>query len=141
VRNYRADRGAAPTAPVELWIAPDSPEAGVARSLEPLAPMLRHLGRLEKDPTFGPPPAGAFRDIVAGVAVGLALPEQAPAASSEKTSKEIASLDDEIASHRAKLNNPAYVEKAPPAVVEKTRKRLVELEKRRADLSAGLTPA
>jgi valyl-tRNA synthetase len=141
VRNYRADRGAPPTAPVELWIAPDSPEAGVARSLEPLAPMLRHLGRLEKDPTFGPPPAGAFRDIVAGVAVGLALPEQAPAASSEKTSKEIASLDDEIASHRAKLNNPAYVEKAPPAVVEKTRKRLVELEKRRADLSAGLTPA
>jgi valyl-tRNA synthetase len=74
---------------------------------------------------------------VAGVAVAMELPEQESSGSSEKAQKELASIDDEITSHRAKLNNPAYVEKAPAAVVEKTRRRLIELEKRRSDLSAG----
>jgi valyl-tRNA synthetase len=138
VRNFRGDRGAAPTAPVSLWIAPDSPDGVLAESLAPLASMFRHLARLdESGPRFGPPPASAFRDIVAGVAVAMELPEQESSGSSEKAQKELASIDDEITSHRAKLNNPAYVEKAPAAVVEKTRRRLIELEKRRSDLSAG----
>jgi valyl-tRNA synthetase len=142
VRNFRTDRGASPTAPAELFIAPDSPDAALARALEPLASVLRHQGRLEaSSPRFEAPPSTSFRDVVAGVAIGIALREQISAGASEKNQKEIAGLDDEIAAHRAKLNNPAYVEKAPAAVVEKTRRRLIELEKRRADLSAGVSPA
>src|SRR6185369_1177151 len=43
VRNFRSERGAPPTEPVELAIAPDSPHADV---LAEVAPVLTVLGRL-----------------------------------------------------------------------------------------------
>ncbi len=139
VRNFRTERGAAPNAPVSLWIAPDSPDRELAASLEPVSGLLRHLARLEDLRFEAPPadPAAATRDVVAGVAVGLRVAVAASTEAGEKMDRELAALDEEIPGLRAKLNNPAYVEKAPPAVVEKTRRRLLELEKRRSDLSAG----
>ena len=138
VRNFRGDRGASPTAPVSVWISPDSPDRELATSLEPLSALLRHLGRLE-GLRFEAPPASAAGDVVAGLALGLDLKEQASAAGEQKIDKELVLLDEEIPVLRAKLQNPSYVDKAPAAVVEKTRRRLVELEQRRAALSVGRT--
>ncbi len=49
--------------------------------------------------------------------------------------KTAAAADAEIATLRAKLQNPEFLEKAPPPVVEKVRTRLFELEEKRAALA------
>jgi valyl-tRNA synthetase len=137
VRNYRSERGAAPTAPVALAIDPaSSPDKSRLAALEVLAPVLRHLGRLS-GLSFGPAPAGSFQDVVSGVALGLSLPEGAPPEAGERVAKEIAAVREEIAALRGKLGNAAYVEKAPAAVVEKSRARLRELEEKLAALGGS----
>ena len=136
VRNFRTERGASPTEPVELSIAKDSPAATLLSDLEVLAPQLTHLARLSAL-RFGAPASGASRDVVAGLALGLALARPASGADASRIVKTLSDLDEEIASLDSKLRNPAFVEKAPPPVVEKTRRRLDELTQRRAALSEG----
>ena len=84
-----------------------------------------------------PPAAGASRDVVLGLAVGLALPAGAAVADPARAAKALASVEAEIAGLRAKLANLAYLDRAPAEVVEKSRKRLSELEERRAALGSG----
>ncbi len=133
VRTFRTERGAPPTEPVELTIDPQSPSRGGIPALETLAPLLSHLARLS-DLRFAPAEAGAFQDVVAGLMLGLVLPQASPAGGKVRVGKALAAVADEIAQLSAKLLNPAYLEKAPPAVVEKTRLRLRELEEKRAAL-------
>ncbi len=137
-RNFRAERGASPTEPVALSIAPDSPGAALLEDLQVLAPHLTHLARLSSL-RFAAPEPGAFQDVVAGLALGLSLAQPAAGAHAARAQKTLADLDAEIAGLRGKVQNPAFAEKAPAAVVEKTRRRLVELEERRAALSASNT--
>ena len=138
VRNLRTERGASPTAPVALWIDPASPSRETLPALETLAPLLTHLGRLT-ELRFAAPEAGSIRDVVAGIRVGMGLPlaqgATASAAAGGREEKARLALDDEIAQLSAKVQNAAYLEKAPPAVVEKTRLRLRELEAKRAALA------
>jgi valyl-tRNA synthetase len=136
VRNFRTERGAPPTEPVELSIAPDSPAAALLPDLEILSPQIAHLARLSVL-RFAAPAAGASRDVVAGLALGLALARPVSGAETSRIVKTLADLDEEIENLDSKLRNPAYVEKAPAPVVEKTRRRLDELKQRRAALSEG----
>ncbi|MGE5414588.1 MAG: hypothetical protein ACM3NW_10455, partial [Syntrophomonadaceae bacterium] len=108
----------------------------VVPELRTLAPLLRHLGRLS-ELEFSAAPAGRFQDVVAGLSLGLGLPPGASADAGERVAKDLAATDDEIAALRGKLENGAYLEKAPAAVVEKTRRRLRELEEKRAALGAA----
>jgi valyl-tRNA synthetase len=135
VRNFRGERRVSPTEAVELSVeaAADDPEAEAIRTL---APLLRHLARLA-DLRFGPPAAGAARDVVLGLTVGLALPVGAAGTDPARVEKALASLDQEIAGLRAKLQNLAFLDRAPAEVVEKSRKRLSELEERRTALGNG----
>jgi valyl-tRNA synthetase len=71
---------------------------------------------------------------VAGLTLGVALPESAATGGPDRVEKALAAVSDEIAQLSAKLQNAAYLEKAPAAVVEKTRLRLRELEEKRAAL-------
>jgi len=136
VRNFRTDRGVPPTEPAELWISEDSPEPDLPAKLRGLEGLLRHLARLS-DVAFGSPPDGVFRDVVAGAAIGLRVAERSSGPGTERLTKTLTDLDDEIGGLRAKLQNTAYLDKAPAEVVEKSRRKLVELEKRRADLSSS----
>ena len=133
VRKLRAERGLPPAAPLPLTIEPSSPRRDVLPVLEGLAPLLTHLARLSSL-RFGPAPDGAFRDVVEGVAIAVALPER-PAGADARVEKALADVSDEIAALSAKLQNAAYLEKAPPPVVEKARLRLRELEQKRAALA------
>ena len=131
VRNFRGERRVSPTEPVVLSVETESGrEVEEIRVLEPL---LRHLARLA-DLRFGPAAEGAERDVVSGVAVALSLPAAGAGANREQIARTLAQLDGEIGDLSAKLQNPAFLEKAPPPVVEKVRRRLVELEQRRAAL-------
>jgi valyl-tRNA synthetase len=131
VRNFRGERRVSPTEPVVLSVETESGrEVEEIRVLEPL---LRHLARLA-DLRFGPAAEGAERDVVSGVAVALSLPAAGAGANREQIARTLAQLDGEIGDLSSKLQNPAFLEKAPPPVVEKVRRRLVELEQRRAAL-------
>ena len=136
VRNFRGERGVSPTEPVELWIAPDSPEEDLVGSLRPLSPLLRHLGRVS-ELRFEAPDSAAFKDVVAGLSLGLLVAEPEGKGAGHDLEKKLAGLDEEISGLAAKLRNPSFVDRAPPPVVEKTRRRLIELEERRAALSSG----
>ncbi len=134
VRNFRTEREASPTEPVTLTIDLASPNRALAAALQELSPLLIHLARLDQL-TFGPAPDGAFQDVVSGLALGLSLPRGAPAEGGARIEKTAAAAEAEIASLRAKLQNPEFLQKAPPPVVEKVRTRLFELEEKRAALA------
>ena len=134
VRNFRKERGAKPAEPVALTIDPDSPGKAAIPLLRTLGPLLEHLGRLSSL-RFAPPGPGAFQDVVGGLAVGMSLPEGAAAAASGRVEKDLAAADSEIATLKAKLENPEFLRKAPAPVVEKARTRLFELEEKRAALA------
>ena len=136
VRNFRTERAASPKEPVVLSISRESPGKAVVPALERLAPLLVHLGRLSAL-TFGPPAPGQFQDVVAGLALGLGLPQGAPPEAGARIAKELAAVDAEIAEIEAKLGKPSFVEKAPAAVVEKNRHRLRELQEKRAALGGA----
>jgi valyl-tRNA synthetase len=134
VRNFRTERGASPTEPVTLTIDPGSPNRAVAAAVQGLAPLLIHQARLDRV-TFGPPAAGAFGDVVSGLSLGLSLPRGGSSETGPRVEKTAAAAEAEIATLRAKLENPEFVQKAPPPVVEKVRARLFELEEKRAALA------
>jgi valyl-tRNA synthetase len=134
VRNFRGERRVSPTEPVLLSV--DSRSAGeVEKEIRVLEPLLRHLARLA-DLRFGPAAEGAERDVVSGLSVALSLPAVEAGANREQIARTLSQLDGEIGDLAAKLQNPAFLEKAPAPVVEKVRRRLVELEQRRAALGS-----
>jgi valyl-tRNA synthetase len=134
VRRLRKERGASPTEPVTLSIDPASPSRAVAAAVQDLSPVLIHLGRLDHL-SFGPASEGALQDVVSGLAVGMSLPLGSSPDAEARAEKTAAAADAEIASLRAKLENPEFLRKAPPPVVEKARTRLFELEEKRAALA------
>ena len=136
VRNFRTERAASPKEPVALSISRESPGKAVIPSLETLSPLLIHLGRLS-ELAFGPASAGQFQDVVAGLGLGLGLPQGAPPEAGARIAKDLAAVDTEIAEIEGKLGKPSFVEKAPAAVVEKNRQRLRELQEKRAALGGA----
>jgi valyl-tRNA synthetase len=137
VRNFRSERAAGPTEPVELRIDPKSPGARVIPGLEELAPLLTTLARLSTV-TFSSEARGGSQDVVEGVTLEMAFPKRAAGADRAQVAKKLADVDEEISSVGSKLRNSQFLEKAPPEIVEKMRRRLLELEKRRAALGSGL---
>ncbi|HEY3204171.1 MAG TPA: valine--tRNA ligase [Thermoanaerobaculia bacterium] len=133
VRNFRTESGASPTEPVELWIDPKSPDKSVIRALETLAPLLRHLARLS-EVRFAPAASGVLQDVVAGLTLGLLVRRGSSAESSTRIEKALAEIDAEVGRLSSKLQNAAYLAKAPAPIVEKARRRLLELEEKRAAL-------
>jgi valyl-tRNA synthetase len=136
VRNFRSERGASPTAPVDLSIDPNSPGGALVPSLQTLTPLLRHLGRLS-DLRFAAPAPAAFQDVVAGLGLGIGLPEGAAAESGLRVDRALKEIAAEIDQLSSKLQNPSFLGKAPAPVVEKARRRLFELEEKRAALAVS----
>ena len=134
VRNFRKERAAKPAEPVSLTIDPASPNRAIASAVQELSPLFLHMARLERL-TFGPAPSGSFQDVVSGLSLGMSLAAGASPEAGARVEKTAAAADAEIATLRAKLQNPEFLEKAPPPVVEKARTRLFELEEKRAALA------
>ncbi len=133
VRNFRSERSAAPTEPVELRIAPGAPREADLRAI---APILASLGRLS-ELGFEPARKDDFRDVVAGASVGLKFSRKQGAVDNAGIRRELERLESEIQSLSERLQNTDYLVKPPEAVVTKSRARLFEMEKRRAALSGS----
>ncbi|MGN6318429.1 valine--tRNA ligase [Trinickia sp.] len=136
-RNLRGEMNLSPATKVPLLVHGD------ASQWQTFAPYAQALARLAEvrimadEATLDAQSQGAPIAIVGGDKLAL-LVEIDAAAERERLGKEIARLDAEIAKCKAKLENQAFVAKAPVAVVEQEQKRLSQYQDTIAKLSAQL---
>jgi valyl-tRNA synthetase len=100
--------------------------------------LLLNAGRLEIDRDYTPPKG---TPAVAGDFAELYLPMEGlidVAAEKIRTIKELDKVQLEIEKVVRKLNNPAFVEKAPPAVLADHKQRLMDWQSKHAQLKSAL---
>jgi valyl-tRNA synthetase len=126
IRRFRSDQGLRPTQRVAARLDGLAP-AGIAAHER----LIRSLVRL--DPAGDDFEASATLAMPGSVRVGLDTRGSIDvAAERARLTKDRAAAEKEAAQARAKLGNPAFVDKAPEPVVDKIRKRLAVAE---ADLA------
>jgi valyl-tRNA synthetase len=132
VRRFRSDQGLRPAARVAARVAGlDDP------LLAGHEPLIRSLVRL--DEPGGDFVATASLAIAGGVRVELDTRGSIDvAAERARLAKDRAAAEKEAAQTRAKLDNPAFIGKAPDAVVAKIRERLAAAEGDLARIAAAL---
>jgi valyl-tRNA synthetase len=132
IRRFRADQGLRPSQRVAAQLDGLS-GAGIAAH----EPLIRSLARLDDaGADFRP---SATLAVTSGVTVALDTRGAIDvAAERARLEKDRAAAEKELAQARAKLANPAFVEKAPEAVVNKVRERLAAAEADLARIAATL---
>jgi valyl-tRNA synthetase len=136
-RNLRGEMNLSPATKVPLLVHGD---AGQWQTFAPYAQALARLSEVRimaDEAALDAQSQGAPISIVGGDKLAL-LVEIDVAAERERLGKEIARLDAEIAKCSAKLENEAFVAKAPASVVEQEQKRLSQYRDTIAKLSAQL---
>ena len=140
IRNQRAELGITHKIPLEVVLETEDKALGAfLEEQEPLAKALARLGswRLGKVPTGAS--EGMRRDLVAGVQIGLVVPErEVTQEDRQRLAEELERLEGQIAHTRGLLANEQFVAKAPAKVVEQNRERLRDLEERVESIRAGL---
>jgi valyl-tRNA synthetase len=130
VRRFRSDQGVRPAQRVASRLA------GLG-ALAPHEPLIRALARLDA-PADGFA-ATASLAVPGGVTVELDTRGAIDvAAERARLGKDRAAAEKEIAQTRAKLNNPAFLDKAPEAVVAKAAARLAAAEADLARIDAAV---
>jgi valyl-tRNA synthetase len=136
LRNLRSEMGLQPAQQVPLMA--QVAHTAQRSQLEAYAPFLQSLVRLsEVKITDTLPNAGAPVAIVGSTRFMLHI-EVDPAAEKARLNKEEARLESEIAKAQSKLNNEAFVSRAPPAVVEQENARLTAFETTLVQVKAQL---
>jgi valyl-tRNA synthetase len=132
VRRFRSDQGLRPAQRVAARLG-----GLVAAGLAAHEPLIRSLARLD-DPGDGFTPSARLA-VAGGVEVELDTRGSIDvAAERARLLKDSAAAEKEIAQCRAKLDNPAFAEKAPPQVVAKIGDRLAAAEADLARVTAQL---
>jgi len=152
IRNARADAGIAPA----LWLEVDVVvPGGLAATFSVLAPaigrlararpLVRHVDRAAYAATTGARPGLAV--IVGDVEADVALPDRADDATPEasgrssdraRLEKELVEAEARLAAARARLDNEAFLSKAPPDIVHGARSSEAELAEQVRRLSSRL---
>jgi len=132
IRRFRSDQGLRPAQRVAARLS-GLAEAGIAAH----EPLIRSLVRLDDVGTdFA---ATATLAVTGAVTVDLDTRGSIDvAAERARLEKDRATAEKELAQARAKLGNPAFVDKAPEAVVNKVKDRLAAAESELVRISAAL---
>ncbi|WP_406072276.1 valine--tRNA ligase [Micromonospora sp. NBC_01638] len=132
IRRFRSDQGLRPTQRVAARL-----DGLTGAGIAPHEPLIRSLVRLD--------PAGddfqASATLAMPGAVGVALDTRGSidvAAERARLTKDRAAAEKEVAQARAKLDNPAFIGKAPEPVVAKIRDRLAAAEADLVRIDAAL---
>jgi valyl-tRNA synthetase len=133
-RNLRAEAKLPPGERLPLYATGDPPVSGVPAMLAALKALAR-LEDVKKVPVLPDSPAPV---AVVGEARLMLYKEVDPAVEAERISKEITRVTGEMAKSKAKLANPAFVERAPAQVVAQERERLAGNEELLAKLQEQL---
>jgi valyl-tRNA synthetase len=133
VRRFRSDQGLRPGQRVATRLSGLS-SAGLAAH----EPLIRALARLDAPgDEFA---ATASLSVPGGVAVELDTRGTIDVAAEQaRLEKDRVAAEKEIAQCRAKLDNPAFTDKAPADVVAKIRERLAAAETDLARITASMT--
>ncbi len=133
VRRFRSDQGLRPGQRVATRLSGLSGTGLAAHE-----PLIRALARLDvPGDEFA---TTASLSVAGGVAVELDTRGTIDVSAEQaRLEKDRAAADKEIAQCRAKLGNPAFIDKAPADVVAKIRERLVAAEADLARIAAALT--
>lgn len=132
IRRFRSDQGLRPAQRVAARLD-GLAEAGIVGH----EPLIRSLVRLED----GGPDFSASATLAVAGGVNVALDTRGSidlAAERARLEKDRAAAEKEAAQARAKLGNPAFVDKAPEPVVNKIKDRLAVAEADLARIAAAL---
>ncbi|MDP3939402.1 MAG: valine--tRNA ligase [Deltaproteobacteria bacterium] len=138
IRNVRGEMGVPPGKRVEVFLLSDDDAA-----LAPLKKGEEHISRLggAEKITFGGldrRPSVSSMAVAGKIEVHVALPEADRAGEAQRLEKSLAKLQPEIAALEKKLENPAFVDRAPREVVAEARGRHAAALETRAKLEEGL---
>ena len=139
VRNIRGEMNIPPGRELPLLLKNGSDED--RRRLEDNRSLLSRLAKLASlqwlEDSAAPPLSAT--GLVGGMEVLVPMADLIDhEAESARLQKEIEKIDKDLTRTRGKLDNPAFVDKAPPPVVAKERGKLAEMELARARLQAQL---
>ncbi len=131
IRNTRSEYNVEPAKKITAHIAAGSHYDLVTKHQE----IIVALARLEKDgfhlaSTLPKKPDQSVAQVISG-GIEIYLPLAGLIdleAERERLHKEVAQIEKRVAAGKIKLNNPAFIQKAPAAVVEKERDQLANLE-------------
>ncbi len=138
VRNIRGEMGVAPAKRLDLFLLSENGEA-----LAPLRAGEEYLRRLANlsSVSFGGldrRPAVSSMAVMGNVEVHVALPEADRADETRRLEKALRKIEAEITTLEKKLDNRAFVDRAPREVVEEARRRHGDAVATRTKLSASL---
>jgi len=130
-RNLRGEMNVSPATRLPLFVLAQT--AAEAAFLKQSAPVLQALAKLNEvrvfeDETAWSAAAQAAPVAVLGDARLCLYMEIDVAAEKLRLGKEVTRLEDQITKAQSKLNNEAFVAKAPAAVLEQERKRVADFE-------------
>ncbi len=135
-RNLRAELGVPPRDKAILYLQSENPEVeSFLGNLEAMALPLLQLEALRLESM----PEDAHSDVIAGVAVGLVIPQRE--LSAEDRQRLVVEREKLLAQRERTeglLANEAFLAKAPDQVVDQNRRRLEEIRERLERLEAGL---
>ena len=136
VRNVRAERGFTPKDRFKLYVrGNDSRESNFFRSY---AYLLIELARLTEVVVDGEPPAGAHQDVIDGFHIAIEFPERVVTKEQiERTQRDIEKSQKELALLETQLANKQFVKNAPQAVVQQAQARQSELRQRLEKLQSN----
>jgi len=143
VRNERADQKAPPRAAAELWIAPGAgAEAAERFLLSPSTlPLLRALCGVERIHREEPPAGALHRHPVSGLVVAPVFEQAEGGVDPARLRAQLVEVEEALTRARARLENPAFLSKAPEAVVAGARRSVEELAQKRTRLAESLAAA
>ncbi len=138
VRTIRAENKIPVNEKVDLWITGGQQSQKLVGPYEAAIQLLARVGKIayvqdlsgEKNLLKG---VAGTTEIGLKVAVALDLSQE-----KERLEKELSRVVEDIQKVEARINNPAFLEKAPAAVVEEHRQRLSELQLKKEKLEKSL---
>jgi valyl-tRNA synthetase len=139
VRNIRGEMNIAPS--LELRVTVQTADAGILRTVENHAAIIRELARLEslsvEEP--GERPRSAATAVIENATIFVSLEGVIDFQQEiKRLEKEMAKLEKELSGVNKKLNNEDFLAKAPEDVVEKVREKHQVFQEKHRKLQANL---
>jgi valyl-tRNA synthetase len=137
-RSMRNEHGVSPSAEVPLNLRLSDP--GLIAALQHQSSIIKFLVRTSGDPIIeaegGERPKGSVVTVLEGVQVLVGLRGLVDAKKeAERIANSIKKAEKDIGVLEKRLNNPAYLEKAPPELVAEVREQLSSLQRQVAQLN------